>query len=52
MITTKNYQIKKNEILTSEYIENELEKINIIPLRWAIVDEINDNLIVSVSDMS
>lgn len=49
MITTTNCQIKKTQVLTSEYIEEELEKNNIIPLRWAIVGEVDDYWLVSVS---
>ena len=49
MIKTENFVIEKIENLTSLYIENCLAQKGIEPLRWAIVDTTDKNLIVSVS---
>ena len=49
MIKTENFVIEKIENLTSLYIENCLTQKGIEPLRWAIVDTTDKNLIVSVS---
>jgi len=49
MIVTKNFEIKKNIELTSDYIEKELFALGVEPLRWAIVDEDKSFWIVSVS---
>ena len=49
MITTENFEIEKTEDLTASYIENCLEQKGIEPLRWAIVDTTDKNLILSVS---
>ena len=49
MITTKDIKIQKITELTSEYIEQELNKQNIVPLRWAIVGESDNFYILSVS---
>ena len=38
MITSKEIKIKKNENLTSQYIESELENMGFDVLRWAITD--------------
>ena len=44
-------EIKKNGVPTSEYIEAELRKQNINPLRWAIV-HVSDNMCtVSVTNL-
>lgn len=37
MILTEQIEIKKTDNLTSGYIESELAKLKILPLRWAIV---------------
>lgn len=37
MIISKLIKIKKSEGISTEYIEDELRKLNIEPLRWAIV---------------
>ena len=49
MITTDRIEIPRIENLTSRYIETELSKMNIEPLRWAIVDVLENNYILSVS---
>ncbi len=49
MITTRQIEIPKTENLTSSYIETELSKMDIEPLRWAIVDVLSDRYILSVS---
>lgn len=49
MITTEELEIKKTDNLTSEYIEQELAKVNIVPLRWAIVNAKEDSFVLSVS---
>lgn len=38
MIVTDQFKIKKTDNLTSQYIESELAKNGIEPLRWAIVN--------------
>ena len=44
-------KIKKTDNLSTEYIEQELAKQNINPLRWAIVG-IDDNMItISVANL-
>ena len=49
MITTTNFQIEKIQDLTSKYIETELKKKGVVPLRWAIVDEDDTFWVVSAS---
>lgn len=49
MITTQQIEIPKIENLSSEYIEAELAKLNIVPLRWAIVEVKDDSYLLSVS---
>lgn len=49
MITTTNFKIAKIQDLTSKYIEEELKKHSVEPLRWAIVDEVDAFWIVSAS---
>ena len=38
MIVNEFIKIKKVESLTSEYIDNELSKLNLDVLRWVITD--------------
>ncbi len=38
MITTKEVKVKVPEEFTSKYIENELKKMGLDVLRWAITD--------------
>lgn len=49
MILSEEFKIKKIDNLSSNYIESELKKIDIEPLRWAIVEVLDDDFIVSVS---
>lgn len=42
MIVSDYVKIEKTDTLTVEYIETELKKMNIEPLRWSIV-EVKDN---------
>ena len=49
MITTENFRIDKIQDLTSDYVEVELKKISVEPLRWAIVDEGDTFWVVSAS---
>ena len=44
-------EIPKNEILTAGYIESELIKRNINPLRWAIVHVSDTMYTVSVTNL-
>lgn len=37
-ITSTIVDIPKTDNPSTEYIESELKKLNIVPLRWAIVD--------------
>ena len=50
-IITKTIDIKNQGILSTEYIENELTKLNINPLRWAIVDVSDKMYKVSVANL-
>lgn len=49
MILTDQFEINKIENLTSSYIEDELVKLNIVSLRWAIVEVTAEKYILSVS---
>ena len=49
MILTDEFKINKTENLESSYIENELSKFNISPLRWAIVDVTDTQYVLTVS---
>lgn len=49
MILTEQFEIDKIDNLTSSYIENELIKFHIEPLRWAIVDVTDTKFVLSVS---
>lgn len=49
MITTKQIEISKIDDLSSEYIEAELQKLDIVPLRWAIVEVMAEKYVLSVS---
>ncbi len=49
MITTEQIFIPKTDNLSSEYIQAELSKKNIVPLRWAIVEVLDEEYVLSVS---
>lgn len=49
MITTKQVGISITQNLDSVYIESELMKLGIEPLRWAIVEITDEKYLVSVS---
>lgn len=50
-VVSEIVEIKNNGQPTTEYIEQELTKLNINPLRWAIVD-VNDIIYkVSVANL-
>lgn len=49
MITSKLISIPNAEHISTEYIENELKKQNIEPLRWAIVKTDSKNLTISLA---
>lgn len=50
-VVSELVEIKNNGQPTTEYIEQELTKLNINPLRWAIVD-VNDKMYkVSVANL-
>ena len=51
-IVSKLVEINKKEPLTTEYIESELKKRNITPLRWAIVHVIDKIYKISVAILS
>ena len=51
MIITKEIKINKIADLSNEYIENELNKIEIKPLRWAIVDINEKTYTLSVANL-
>lgn len=44
-------EIPKNGVPTTEYIENELIKRNISPLRWAIVNVSDTMFTISVTNL-
>lgn len=49
MITTKEVKIKIPRVYTSEYIENELERLNLDVLSWAIIDFDDSFYILNIS---
>ena len=49
MLKSDIIKIYKNDIINSDYIESELKKLGLEPVRWAIVDVEEDCLIISVS---
>ena len=49
MIISQDIKISKTDNLTNDYIETELQKMEISPLRWAIVDVSEIAYTVSVS---
>jgi len=44
-------KVKNNGKITTEYIENELKKQNINPLRWAVVEVDDKMLTISAADL-
>ena len=50
-VTSSIVEIANNGNLTTEYIEAELTKLNISPLRWAIVDVDDKMVSISVADL-
>ena len=44
-------EIQRNEVPTTEYIESELIKRNINPLRWAIVNISDTMYTISVTNL-
>ena len=49
MILTNQFKIVKTQNLESSYIERELSKFGLQPLRWAIVDVTDTHYILTVS---
>ena len=49
MIITDQFEINKTDNLTSEYIESELSRMGIVPLRWAIVSFDEKKYLLDVS---
>lgn len=49
MILTKQIKIQKTNNLNSKYVESELNKLGILPLRWAIVKIDSEFYYVSAS---
>lgn len=50
MITSDLVTIPNTDEISTEYIENELRKCNIInPLRWALVNSNHDKLTISIA---
>ncbi len=50
MITSEIVLIPNTEDISTEYIENEFKKQNILnPLRWAIVHTNSENLTISLA---
>ena len=50
MIVSESIKIPRVEKVSTEYIENELKKQNIIdPIRWAITDVNDENLIITLA---
>ena len=50
-VESKLVEIKNNGHSTTEYIESELAKLNINPLRWAIVSVSDTIFTVSVANL-
>ena len=50
-VVSELVEIKNNGRPTTEYIEQELTKLNINPLRWAIVDVSDKIYKVSVANL-
>ena len=50
-VISKLVKIPKAETPSTEYIESELRKLNIHPLRWAVVSVGNKAYSVSVADL-
>ena len=50
-VVSELVEIENNGHPTTEYIEKELTKLNINPLRWAIVDVSGNMYKVSVADL-
>lgn len=50
-VVSELVEIENNGHLTTEYIENELTKLNINPLRWAVVFVSDKILKVSVANL-
>lgn len=48
-IVSKIVEIKAKVPVNNNFIENELAKMGIIPLRWAIVNVESDNLTISLA---
>lgn len=49
MIISESVKLKLTKNVSTKYIEKELEKIGINPLRWAIVSVEKENYIISVA---
>ncbi len=49
MIISEIIKISKPNNFDNLYIENALENLGIVPIRWAIVEINNENISVSVS---
>lgn len=50
-VISKIIEINNNNSPSIEYIEGELERLNINPLRWAVVKITNQKYIISVADL-
>ena len=50
-VVSQLVEIKNNHNPSVEYIENELTKLNINPLRWAIVDVSDTMYTVNVANL-
>ncbi len=50
-VVSKVIEISIAESLTTEYIENELTKLHINPIRWAITNVSDKMYTVSVADL-
>ncbi len=48
-IITREIKIKNTNSLNTEYIESEMKKLGIVPLRWAIVNADENCLVVSAA---
>lgn len=52
MIKSKNVKIKKTENFDNLYIENELKKLGLDIVRWAVIDVDDEFLTISVSHIN
>ena len=50
-VNSETVEIPNNGVITTEYVEKELTKLNITPLRWAIISVSDTIITVSVANL-